>query len=63
MKNPVVTEYEIIKQLREIQLIKRLCKLQVELFGSHVMIPELLDVLQPEDKDADFNVCMVMEYI
>lgn len=27
------------------------------------MIPELLDVIQPEDKDADFNVCMVMEYI
>lgn len=26
-------------------------------------MPELVDVLQPADKDADFNVCMVMEYI
>lgn len=27
------------------------------------MVPELIDVMQPEDKDAEFNVCMVMEYI
>lgn len=27
------------------------------------MIPELIDVYQPEDKDADFNVCLIMEYI
>ena len=27
------------------------------------MVPELIDVLQPADPDAEFNVCMIMEYI
>ena len=35
----------------------------MKLFGSHLLIPELIDILQPDDKDADFNVCMIMEYV
>jgi len=62
MKNPVVTEYEIIKLLRELQIMRRLCKIQLEVFDHHAFIPELLDVLKPSSPDEEFYVCMVLEY-
>jgi hypothetical protein len=72
-------EYEIIKLLRELQLMRNLNKLNEQFFGNNCFVPKLIDIICPDNrgpvnrkslaerqikKDCDLSqVCIVMEYI
>ena len=49
MKSEAVMEYEIIKLLREVQIMRRLNHISNKYFGSgtHPFIPELIDIITP----------------
>ena len=46
MKNTTVTEYEIIKLLREIQIMKAVAQKSKHILGESV-IPELIEIITP----------------
>lgn len=43
-------EYEIIKLLRELQLMRNLNKLNVQFFGNNCFVPKLVDIICPDNK-------------
>jgi hypothetical protein len=49
MKAEAIKEYEIIKLLREIQIMRRLNMLSTWFFGigEHPFVPELIDIITP----------------
>ena len=49
MKSEAVMEYEIIKLLREVQIMRRLNHISNKYFGAgtHPFIPELIDIITP----------------
>ena len=49
MKSEAVMEYEIIKLLREVQIMRRLNHISNKYFGTgtHPFIPELIDIITP----------------
>jgi hypothetical protein len=49
MKAEAIKEYEIIKLLREIQIMRRLNMLSNWFFeiGEHPFVPELIDIITP----------------
>jgi hypothetical protein len=49
MKSEAVMEYEIIKLLREVQIMRRLNHISNIYFGNgnHPFIPELIDIITP----------------
>ena len=49
MQNFSKNDYECVKLIREIQLMKSLNKLQLE--GGFQFIPELIDIIVPKDED------------
>ena len=48
MENQTDTEYDTIKLVREIQLMRRLNKICQEFEGANTFIPELIDVICPD---------------
>ena len=50
MKNQATMEYEIIKLLRELQIMRRLNIVSDKYFGkgTHPFVPELIDIITPE---------------
>lgn len=50
MKNQATMEYEIIKLLRELQIMRRLNIVSDQFFGkgTHPFVPELIDIITPE---------------
>ena len=48
MENQTDTEYDTIKLVREIQLMRRLNKICKKLDGGNMFVPELIDVITPE---------------
>lgn len=50
MKNQAVMEYEIIKLLRELQIMRQLNIVSDQFFGkdTNPFVPELIDVITPE---------------
>ena len=56
MKSPPKTEYETMKVLREILLLRKLNKLSMDLFEEH-LVSELIDVITPtQTRKGSFNV-------
>jgi len=49
MKSEAVMEYEIIKLLREVQIMRRLNHISNNYFspGAHPFVPELIDIITP----------------
>jgi hypothetical protein len=47
MKSEATMEYEIIKLLREVQLMRRLNNLSNQFFKGHPFVPQLIDVITP----------------
>lgn len=50
MKSQPKMEYEIIKLLRELQLMRALNKLNVQFFGNNCFVPKILDIICPDSK-------------
>ena len=48
-------EYEIIKILRELQLMRNLNRLNVQFFGNNCFVPKLIDIICPEPKGSSIN--------
>jgi|APSaa5957512535_1039671.scaffolds.fasta_scaffold36009_2 hypothetical protein len=50
MKSEAVMEYEIIKLLREVQIMRRLNHISNKFFGNnnHPFVPELIDIITPQ---------------
>ena len=51
MKSEAVMEYEIIKLLREVQIMRRLNHISNKYFGAgtHPFVPELIDIITPSN--------------
>ena len=68
MKNETKLEYEIIKLLREIKILRQLNNLSDKYFekGYHPFVPKLIDILTPKsDQLGDINttqIAIVMEF-
>jgi hypothetical protein len=54
MENQTDTEYDTIKLVREIQLMRRLNQICKEFEGANSFVPELIDVICPEN-DSHFK--------
>ena len=70
MINKNETEYEFIKLLREIKIMRCLDEILIDSFDKNPFIPKLLDVICPDIpsskrvQDIDMSqVCLVMEFI
>ena len=48
MKSQPKMEYEIIKLLRELQLMRNLNKINVQFFGNNCFVPKLVDIICPD---------------
>jgi serine/threonine protein kinase len=55
MKSQPKMEYEIIKLLRELQLVRNLNKINVQFFGNNCFVPKLVDIICPEPKQVPVN--------
>ena len=61
MKDSIETEYDFIKTLREIQIMRALNQFSVDVLGETVT-PELIEIIRESETELN-QICLVMEYV
>lgn len=57
MKSEATMEYEVIKLLREVQLMRRLNNLSNQFFKGHPFVPQLIDIITPSKMNSCSQSC------
>ena len=63
MKGELNSEYDLIKLLREIQIVRELNQISDKFFGTgvHPFVPKLIDILTLDQNDLS-QLAIVMEF-